>query len=87
VYAYKHQYASKKRRVGEYLGITKIMQRQQQMRTEMVLHDKFVKSKAFASGITQVMEGRISESPQRLGHRSTDHDHRAQAHVGPRQGA
>ena len=54
MYAYVHQYASKKGRVGDYLGITKIMQRQQQTHTEMVLHDKFMKSRAFLFGITQV---------------------------------
>jgi hypothetical protein len=45
-----HQYASKKGRVGDDLGITKIIQQQQQTRTKQVLHDKFVKSNVFASG-------------------------------------
>ena len=50
VYAYMHQYASKKGRVGDDLCIIKIIQRQQQTHTKMVLHDKFVKSRAFTSG-------------------------------------
>ena len=50
VYAYMHLYASKKGRVGDDLGITKIIQQQQQTRTKHVLYDKFVKSNVFASG-------------------------------------
>jgi hypothetical protein len=48
-----HLYASKKGCVGDDLGITKIIQQQQQTRTKKVLHDKFVKSNVFAGGITQ----------------------------------
>ena len=50
MYAYMHQYAYKKGRVGDDLGITKIIQQQQQTRTKKVLRDKFVKSNVFASG-------------------------------------
>ena len=57
VYAYMHQYASKKGRVGDDLGITKIIQQQQQTRTKYVLYDKFLKSNVFASGITQAAGG------------------------------
>ena len=60
MYAYVHQYASKKGRVGDDLCITKIMQRQQQTHTKMVLHDKFVKSRAFADGITQVLQRHLA---------------------------
>ena len=44
-----------------------------------MLHDKFVKSNVFASGITQASQ-RVAAAAR--SHRSTDHDHRAQAHVG-----